>query len=57
MVILYEDTKPIEKRSASSDMRTFSPDERMQTLQYKVIVISSNTLKLLIILSLQKTQI
>jgi len=30
-------------RSASSDMRTFSPDVRMQTLQYEVIFILLNT--------------
>jgi len=34
-------------RSASSDMRIFSPDVRMQTLQNKVIIILLITLKLL----------
>jgi len=35
-------------------MRTFSPDVPMQTLQYKVIFVLLNTLKLLMNLSLQK---
>jgi len=37
-------------------MRTFSPDVRMQTLQYEVIFILLNTLKLLMNLSLQKNR-
>jgi len=44
-------------RSDSSVMRTFSPDVRMRTLLYKVIFILLKTLKLLMNLSLQKTQI
>jgi len=38
-------------------MRAFSADVRMQTLQYDVIFILLNTLKLLMNLSLQKSQI
>ena len=47
----------IWKRSASSDMRTFSPDVRLKTLWCKVTLILLNTLKLLMSFSLQKTQI
>jgi len=44
-------------RSASSDLCTFSPDVRMQTLQYKAIFILLSALKLMMNLSLHKTQI
>jgi len=40
--------------SVSYEMLTFSPDVRMQTLQYKLIFLLLNTLKLLINLALQK---
>jgi len=43
-------------RSASADMRSFSPDVRMWTLYCKVSMLL-NLLKLLMKLSLQKTQI
>jgi len=55
-MILYTSMKPIWTRSASSDMRTFSPDVRMQTLLCKIMFILLNTLKLLMSSSLQKTQ-
>jgi len=42
--------------SVSYEMLTFSPDVRMQTLQYKLIFLLLNTLKLLINLALQKKQ-
>jgi len=45
-----------ETRSASSDVCTLSPDVRLQTLEYKVIFILLNTLKLLVNSSLQKNQ-
>jgi len=44
-------------RSASSDMRTFSSDLRMQTLYYQIILIVLNTLELLMNLSLKKTDL
>jgi len=47
----------IWKRSASSDMRTFSLDVRVKTLWCEVTLILLNTLKLLMSFSLQKTQI
>jgi len=61
-MILYEDTKPVitikwNRLNASSDIRTFPPDVHMWTLQCKVFCILLNTLKLLMNLLFQNTQI
>jgi len=56
-MILFEDMKPIAHVLLHPICILSHLYVRMQTLEYKVIFILLNTLKLLMILSLQKTQI